>query len=201
MFLLAGKSPCYVSRASRNGQRDWIDRILHATVRGAFRLHPFDARRRYLAGCESVDLVVHYKVGQVHISPHGMDEVVSSDPVAIAVAASRNDLQFMIGKLRACGNGQSTTVQRMHAVDVNIARQVGRAADATNGHHLMGLEFQLDKRLLERSENTEIPTARTPIRVHFPLEVLDGQLGAFRPWLDAAGSDIAFNHYAHNSSP
>jgi len=135
-----------------------------------------DAGGRDLACGESVDLIVHHEIGKIYVPAQRVEEMVPSDGVAVAVAAGHDDLQFVVGELGARGHCQGATVQRMHTVGINISRQVGRAADAANGHHLMGLELKLSERLLERGENTEIPAAGTPIRVHFPLEVLDGQL-------------------------
>ncbi len=78
-----------------------------------------------------------------------MDEVVTADPEAIAVAAGDRHREFVIGEFDARGDGQGAAVKGVHAVRTHVTRQVGGAADAADRHHVMGLNLQIHERLLE----------------------------------------------------
>ena len=69
----------------------------------------------------------------------------------------------------AGGDGQRAPVQRVHAVGVDEAGQVRRAANAADGHDLMRLEAEFEQRGLQRGQHGEIPAARTPVRMDLAL--------------------------------
>src|SRR5207302_1378735 len=143
MFLLPGEPARDVGRAAHERHRDGIHRVLHAAERRALRLHPLAAGGRDLTGGETVDLVVHHDVGEIDVAAHDVDEVVAADAEAVAVAAGDYDLEAVVAELRPGRDRQRAPVQRVHAVGVDVAGQVGRAADSADGEQLVRQEAQL----------------------------------------------------------
>ena len=91
--------------------------------------------------------------------------MVAADAEAVAVAAGADDFQFVVAELDAGGHGQGPAMQGVHAVGVDVARQVRGAADAADDADLMRLQAELEQRGLERGEDGEIAAAGTPIGV------------------------------------
>src|SRR3989440_5960494 len=91
--------------------------------------------------------------------------MVAADAEAVAIAAGADDFQFVVAELDAGSDGEGAAMQGVHAIGVDVARQVRGAADAADDADLMRLEAQLEHRGLERGEHGEIAAARTPIWV------------------------------------
>src|SRR5262245_32450379 len=108
-----------------------------------------------------------------------MDKVIAADAVPVAVSARHDDLQLMIGQLGAGRHRQSAAMQGMHAIRVEIAGQVRRAADAADGQDLVRLEPRLDDCLLQSREHAEIAASGTPVGIDLAFEILDRHLDAF----------------------
>ena len=108
-----------------------------------------------------------------------MDKVIAADAVPVAVSARHDDLQVMIGQLGSGGHRQGTAMQGVHAIRVEIAGQVRRAADAADGQDLVGLEPRLDDCLLQGREHAEVAASGTPIGIDLAFEILDRYLDAF----------------------
>src|SRR5438552_3940152 len=89
--------------------------------------------------------------------------MVAADAEAVAIAAGADDFQLVVAELDASGNGKRASVQGVHAIGVDVARQVRRAADAAYDTDLMRLEAELEHRGLQRGEHGEIAAAGTPI--------------------------------------
>src|SRR4030095_5189684 len=104
---------------------------------------------------QAVNLVVHHDVGQVDVAPHRMDEMVASNPVAVAIAASADDFQFVVAELDAGGHGEGSAMQGVHAVGVDIPRQVRGATDTADDTDLMRLQAEVEERGLESGEDGE----------------------------------------------
>jgi hypothetical protein len=62
---------------------------------------------------------------------------------AVAVTAGDDHRELVIRELDPRSHRQRSAMQRVHAVGVDVARQVGRAADAANRHHIVRLDLQL----------------------------------------------------------
>src|SRR5262249_34003979 len=77
------------------------------------------------------------------------------------------------------GYSEGAAMQGVHAIRVEIARQVRRATNAADGQNPVGLEPQFDDRLLQRREHAEVPTSRAPVGINLAFEILDRHLGAF----------------------
>ena len=67
-------------------------------------------------------------------------------------------------------------VEGVHPVGVEVAGQVGRAADAADGEYLVGQQAQLGAATLQGVQHAEIAATRAPVRVHLAFEVPGGQL-------------------------
>ena len=50
----------------------------------------------------------------------------------------------MIGELQTSGHCQGAAVQSVHAVGIHIPGEVGGAADAADGDHIVSRDAQLD---------------------------------------------------------
>lgn len=90
------------------------------------RLPPpvYPRRKRGCAGRNDSILVVHYDVSQVDIAAHRMNEMVAANSVTIAVAAGANHFQLVVANSHAGRNRQRAAVQRVHAVSVDVTRQI-----------------------------------------------------------------------------
>ena len=160
----------------------------------ALGLHADAAGRRGLAGGKAVDLVVHHDVEQIDVAAHGVDEVIAADAEAVAIAAGDQHSQIVVGQLHARGDSQRPAMQRVHAVGIDEAGEVGRAADAADGSHIVVGNLQLDERLLNRGEHAEIAAAGAPVGIDFAFRSrpLPRGLGAARAV--AILPDLSLNH-------
>jgi hypothetical protein len=124
---------------------------------------------------EAIDLIVHDDVGKIDITAHAVHEMVAADAIAVAVAAGDDDLELVIGHLRAGGYRQRAAMQCVHAVGADVAGQIGRASDAADHQRFVRPNAQFRERHLQRAQHTEVAAARTPIGLRFAFEILDGQ--------------------------
>ena len=69
--------------------------------------------------------------------------MVAADPVAVPVAARDDYVEFVVAQFRPGCHRQRPAMQRVHAVGVEVARQVGGAPDPANGKYLVRLQPQL----------------------------------------------------------
>src|SRR2546430_9163273 len=67
-------------------------------------------------------------------------------------------------------------MQCVHSVSIHVPREVRRAADAADSHHVVSWDAQLNQRLLYRREHTEIAASRTPVGIDFTFQIRHGQL-------------------------
>ena len=91
MFLLAAEAARNERRTCGQGQRNRVDRRFDVTEGHAFCLHADAAGWRRLAGGQSINLVVHDDVEQIHIAAHRMNEMVAANPETVTVAARHQD--------------------------------------------------------------------------------------------------------------
>src|SRR5262249_40555550 len=96
VFLFPAEGARNISGTTDNGHRDRVNWVLHAPVRRALGFHPFNTRGRTLAGGQAINLVIHHDVGQIDIASHGMNEVISADSVAVAIAPGADYLQLVV---------------------------------------------------------------------------------------------------------
>ena len=150
VLLFAAEAASDEGGPSGQSQRNGVNRRFDVAEGHAFRLHADAAGGRGLACGEAVDLVVHDDVEQINVTAHAVDEVVAADPEAVAVAASHQYGQLVIGELHTGCYGQRPAVQSMHAIGIDVTGEVGRTADAADGDHVMVRDLQLDQGFLDR---------------------------------------------------
>src|SRR5207247_1145556 len=98
-----------------------------------------------------------------------------SDPVA--VSSPRDHVQVVVGQGRSGGHGQGPSVQAVHAVGVDEAGQVRRAADPGDHEDLVGGDAQLEDGFLEGLQDPEVAASRAPVGMDFAVEALQRQFG------------------------
>src|SRR5258708_17410821 len=62
-------------------------------------------------------------------------------------------------------------MQRVHAISIDKAWEVGRAADAADRAHAVIRNLKVDERLLHRSEHAEVAATRAPVGIDLALEI------------------------------
>ena len=77
----------------------------------------------------------------------------------------------MVSKLHTSGHGQSPAVQSVHAICIDVTREIGRTADAADGDDFMIRDLQLDEGFLNGREHAEIAAARAPVGIDFAFQI------------------------------
>ena len=90
---------------------------------------------------------------------------------AVTITTGADDFQFVVAELEAGSHGKGATMQRVHAVGVDEAGEIGRTTDAAYGDHVVIWDLKIDQRLLNGGQHPEVATSGTPVRVHLALEV------------------------------
>src|SRR5215470_924669 len=99
--------------------------------------------RRNLSRRKAVNLIVHNDVRHIDVAPHGVNEVIAADTVAVAVPAGGDNFKFVVGELGACGHGEGAPMKGVHSIAINETGDIGGTADTADHHHLVRLESQL----------------------------------------------------------
>ena len=110
MLGLPAESTSDVTAAARECQCQRVEHSLQVAVRRGLRDHPRFTGRRNLPGGQAVRLVIHDDVGEVNIAPHGLDEVVQANAVAVTVTAGDDHGHVVIGKLGSGGKREGSAV-------------------------------------------------------------------------------------------
>ena len=97
--------------------------------------------------------------------------MAAADAEAVAVAAGDEDGHGVVGHLDAGGYGERAAVQGMHAVGVDEAGEVGRAADAADGGDIVLGDLQFDEGLLDGGEDAVVAAAGAPVGVDLAFEI------------------------------
>ena len=171
---LARKGPGNVGGAGDNGQSDGIERHFDVAPGSGLGAHLLHGGGGGLAGRQSVDLVVHDDIGEVQVAAHGVHEVAQTDAVTVAIPAGDHHVHVLVGELDPGSHGHGPAMQAVDAIGMDVARQVGRAADPGDREQLLGLDAQFSGRHLDAPENTEIAAARTPVRIDDAFIGADG---------------------------
>jgi hypothetical protein len=98
--------------------------------------------------------------------------MVSADAIAIAVSSSHNDIQLVVCHLSAGGDSQCPAMKGVHAIGVEKPGEIGRTTDSADNKHLMRTVTQFHTGFLKATQNAEVTTPDTPVRVDFSLEIL-----------------------------
>src|ERR1041385_4035242 len=82
----------------------------------------------------------------------------------------------MIAELDPGGDGKGAAMQGVHAIGVDVTRQIRRAADTADDADLVRREAELEHGGLERSEDGEVAAARAPVGVNATAVSVFGDL-------------------------
>ena len=124
-----GSGPCHKGGTSAAGKLHDVEFGVDVAVGRGGCAHALPRNRGELAACHAVDAVVHDDGDKIDVAPAGVDEVVAANGSAVAVTKGHKHGHFRAGELEACGKGECTAVQGVHAVEVHVARDAGRTAD------------------------------------------------------------------------
>ena len=129
---------------------------------------------------EPVDLVVEEDVGHVEVAAAGVDEVTGADAETVTVATNADNSEFRVRQLDAGSERQEAAVQSVHAVGWEVVRRFAGAANAADDGDTVRQQAEFGQRLLQRAEDSEVTTSRTPVVGVGDLEVLGRDPGFLR---------------------
>lgn len=114
---------------------------------------------RALAAGHAVDVVAHHDDGHVHVALGRVDEVVAAYAGAVAVAGEDDDGLVGVHGLEALSLGKRAAVQGVQAVEVQVDRGPGGAADAADAGHVLVGELELVYRPDEAVDHDAVSAA------------------------------------------
>jgi len=134
--------------------------------------------RRLLLG-ETVDLIVHDDVGQIHILTSDVIKVITTDREAVAITTEDEDFEVGAAEADAGGERHGATVNEVPAVSVDEVRKAGGATDTRHGDDVFVRVIKLFEGAVEGGEDREISTTGTPSGM-IGGECFASELGCFR---------------------
>ena len=173
-------------RAER--ERDRVEGGVHAAHRRGFRHQARLRGRAVLPLGQAVDAVVEEQDRHVDVAPHRVDEVVATDREGVAV--TRHDPHGQVGAARrqTRRDRRRATVDRVHAVRVEVVREPRGAADAGDEGDVFLAQAQLGQEALDGREDGVVAAPRAPAHLLVGGEVLAGLLLALGEGGDAVGA-------------
>ena len=154
-----------------------VRRLLHRAERRRRRARALPARRRILAFCQPVNLVVEQEHLAIEVPPQEMRHVVAADGQPVAVAGDDPHVEVRIGELDARRHRWRPAVDRVVAIGFNVIGEAAGAADARDEHRVLRLGLNLRERALNGLDDRIIAAARAP--AHFlGGSVVGGSQGA-----------------------
>ena len=110
----------------------------------------------------TINAVVINNQGQIDIAASSMNQVVAADSGAVTVAAANDNIQLGVTHLYAGGDGQSTAMQGVGSIKVQIAGATAGAADAADNSNVVLCQTLLINSLYNGTGDNTIATAGTP---------------------------------------
>ena len=120
---------------------------------------------------EAVDLVVHQHDVQIYVAAYGVDEVVTTDGEAVAVAGDEPYADVGACRFDAGSDGGATAVNGVEAVSVHVVRQTRGAADTRDDGHIIGRGADFGHRFMQAAEHGVVTASGTPANVLIALVV------------------------------
>jgi hypothetical protein len=111
--------------AGTEAELGWAEGIFDRTIRARLAHEATGAGGRILTLSETIDAVVEQYHVEVDIAAIGVDEVITTDSEAVAVATHLPYRELRVGHLTTCGDSCGTTMDGVHAIGVHV---VGQAA-------------------------------------------------------------------------
>ena len=136
---------------------------------------------------QAVDAVVEQQDRHVHVTAQRVDQVVATDRERVAVTGDDPHRQVGARGRDAGRDRRRTSVDRVHAVGLEVVGEPRRAADAGDEHDVLPAQAEIGQEALHGLEYGVVAAARAPADLLVAGEVLAG-LGLLgrRHQLDAA---------------
>ena len=128
---------------------------------------------------QPVNPVVDQQNIYIKITSQEVDQVVSADTEAVAVAGDHPDAQVGIGQLDAGGHGGSPAVDGMKAVGIHIVGEPAGTTDTGDEYYLLLGMPQLREGFLHLCQDGIIAAARAPAYDLVRDEILAFKRGLF----------------------
>ena len=183
--MSAGRALRHEARPVAEHVQQRVHRVLEAAPRRGRGAQAARRGRRQLPLGETVDLVVHHDVGEVHVAAHRVRHVPAADREAVAVAARDEHQQLGVRELDPLRDRQRPAVHAVEAVGGGVARDPARAADPGDERDLVRRAADGGERPVDRLDDAEVAAARAPDRLQVALVVL-GLVRLDRGHADAA---------------
>ena len=91
-----------------------------------------------------------------------MNQVVAADSGAVTVAAAHDNIQLGVTHFNAGSNGQSTAMQGVGSVKIQIAGATAGAADAANNSNVVLCQTLFINSLYNSAGDNTVATAGAP---------------------------------------
>ena len=146
-------------------------RTLYRSERRGFGDKSFRAGRRILTFGQTVDAVIEETDIEIDVSAYLVDEMVSSDSEAVAVAGHLPNGQFGMACLHAGSDRTATTLNGIETVGIEIVRHSAGTTNTGDDCHLVGRDSYLRHGFLKRHADSVVAATRaeTYILIGFEL--------------------------------
>ena len=158
-----------------NGEFARIERVFVGALRRSLGLRATERAGRELTLGHTIDTVVEQDQVNVDVTTAGVDEVVTTDGGAVAVAGDHPHAEVRVGQLHASGGSGSTTVDAMETIGIHIVREARGAADARNDNDVFLLLTQLRENVLNGLQDGVVTTTGAPFHHLIACKILFGQ--------------------------
>ncbi len=145
-----------------NGYRQRSQRVVYHSVRGCLRLLSLFRCRGILPLGKPVNAVVKQQNVYVNVASDGMEQVVSTDTEAISISGDDPDGEVRSSEFDAGGNGQSSAMDAMKAVGVEIVGEAAGTPDAGDKDDVSSGNVEIGKDFFDLGEYSVIPTSGAP---------------------------------------
>ena len=120
---------------------------------------------------QSVDAVVEQNHVEVDVASVGVDEMVSADGEAVAVAAYLPNLKVGVCHFAAGGYGSGASVNGVHAIGGHVVGQTAAASDAADDGDVLGCHAYFGHGLVQTCQEEVVAASGAPSGLPF-LEIL-----------------------------
>ncbi len=112
---------------------------------------------------QTVNLVIHHNVRDVHVAPNRMDGMPHSDGKAVSVTPRSHHRQVPVGQFQPLGDGKGTAVDPVKAVSIQIPGDTAGATDPRNERHIFRFQTEIGKGALHGGQYGKVSAPRAPV--------------------------------------
>ncbi len=123
------------------------------------------SRRRRLARCEGIVLIIEHDIGDIKIPATRMDKVPHTNPIAITITTNNDNGQWRICEFDSCCKWYCTTMKRLCRISVDILGCLSRTTNSRNHHSFMRWDSEFFEGIFDRHDDEEVPATGTPLDV------------------------------------